>query len=200
VLKDLPMRTALTNAGRALSRVVLVLGVFFVLCLGYGVGLKISGNFHVLVAGEAYRSAQPTPAQLARWHEEVGFASIVNLRGENTGSDWYDAEIATARRLGIAHYDVRLSSRRAVGQPEAEALIALLRDVPKPVLIHCNGGADRSGLASALYMGAIAHRGHWAAESQLSPLYGHLPLSWLRAFPMTESFENLEGWMGLSGD
>lgn len=171
-----------------------------VLALGYETGLQASGNLHVVEAGEAYRSAQPTAERIAWMREELGIRSIINLRGENAGADWYDAEVEAARRLGVAHIDYRMSSRDHFDQARAEELIAVMRAAPKPVLIHCNGGADRSGLASALYLGAISKRGHMAAEAQLSPLFGHIPMAWLRAFSMDQSFEGLEGWMGLSDD
>jgi protein tyrosine/serine phosphatase len=186
-----------TRGLRAIGMGLLALVLFV---LGYETGLTTSGNLHVVEPGEAYRSAQPTAGRIAWMHGQLGIRSIINLRGENAGSDWYDAELATSRRLGITHIDYRMSSRDHFDQARAEELIALMRAAPKPVLIHCNGGADRSGLASALYLGAISQRGHMAAEMQLSPLFGHMPIAFLRAFPMTESFEGLEGWMGLSDD
>lgn len=33
----------------------------------YLAALQVTGNFHTVIAGELYRSAQPDPAALARW-------------------------------------------------------------------------------------------------------------------------------------
>jgi protein tyrosine/serine phosphatase len=35
----------------------------------------------------------------------------------------------------------------------------VFRKAEKPILVHCNSGADRSGLVSALYVAAIAKLG-----------------------------------------
>ncbi len=169
------------------------------LTVGYETGLFSSGNLHRLDA-EAFRSAQPTPERLASIQATYGIRSVINLRGENTGAAWYDKEVAASRRLGLVHIDYRMSAKDRFDTKRAAELIAVMRAAPKPVLIHCNGGADRSGLASALYLAAIAHQGHFRSELQLSPLYGHIPLPFLRAFPMTSSFEGLEHWLGLSDD
>ena len=59
--------------------------------------LQLGGNFHTVVPGELYRSAQPTAAMIAEYQQNYGIKTIVNLRGENIGSGWYDAEVAEAR-------------------------------------------------------------------------------------------------------
>jgi len=60
-----------------------------------------------------------------------------------------------------------------------------MRDAPKPLLIHCKAGADRTGLASALYLGALEHQTRETAGWQLSILYGHIAIPWLScAWPM----------------
>lgn len=97
-------RTAKIAGGIALA-VVVAVG-------GYLGALQITGNFHPVVAGQLYRSAQPGPADIARYQKDYGIKTIVNLRGENTGSPWYDAEIAEAGKLSIAHINFRMSARR----------------------------------------------------------------------------------------
>lgn len=192
--------TAAAPRIRKRSAVAVALAAGFLWCLGYQTGLYASGNLHVLVAGEAYRSAQPSGDRLRDLHERLGVRSVINLRGPNEGTPWYDEELVVSRELGIEHIDFRMSSKENIDRAHAQSLIAVMRAAPKPVLIHCQGGADRTGLASALYLAAIAEAGHGRAEAQLSPLYGHMPLPFLRAFPMTASFETLEGWLGLSDD
>ncbi|MEZ0171161.1 tyrosine-protein phosphatase [Microvirga sp. TS319] len=168
--------------------------------LGAGLGyLQLSGNFHPVIAGEVYRSAQPTPEALAGYIKEHRIRSIINLRGSNSGADWYDAEVAAAKALGLAHYDFGMSARKPLDQHRAQELIALMEKSEKPVLIHCQGGADRSGLASALYVAAIAKAGEEAAERQISLRYGHISLPMTAAYAMDETFEALEPWLGFSG-
>lgn len=160
-------------------------------------GLQIFGNFHEVLPGELYRSAQFTPERLAEYQDAVGIRSIVNLRGQNPGTSWYDEEVRASKKFGIAHYDFRMSASRHLSQKQASELVALLRSVPKPVLIHCQGGADRSGLASALYLAAIAHADESAAEGQISIFYGHIGIPYLSStYAMDESWESLEPWLG----
>jgi protein tyrosine/serine phosphatase len=149
-----------------------------------------------VVVGELYRSAQPSATQTARYEKSYGIRTIVNLRGENVGKPWYDAEIAEARKLGIAHVDFRMSAKRELSQAQAADLIGILARAQKPILVHCQAGADRSGLASALYVAAVDKLGEKAAESQISIRYGHISLPLSSAYAMERTFEALEPWLG----
>ena len=162
----------------------------------YLAGLQLSGNFHTVVAGELYRSAQPTAARIAEYQQSYGIKTIVNLRGENPGSDWYDAEVAEAKKLGIAHVDFRMSARRMMTMEQFSQIIDVFQKAEKPILVHCKSGSDRSGLVSALYVAAIAKLGEEAAESQISFRYGHIPLSITSAYAMDRSFETFEAVLG----
>lgn len=169
------------------------------LCLalpgGYLANLQMNGNFHPVVEGVAYRSAQPSAGDLDRWVTDTGIRSVINLRGEHVGSDWYDEELAASARLGIAHYDFGMSAGKALSQDRAAELVSLLRTAPKPVLIHCKSGADRTGLASALLLATLA-QDEDAAEAQISFRYGHISIPYTAAWPMDQSWEALEPWLG----
>jgi len=159
-------------------------------------GLQLSGNFHPVIAGELYRSAQPAAGDLEAYRDLYGIRTVVNLRGESRKSAWYETEIAEARRLGIAHFDVPMKASRDLSQAEAAELVALLAAAEKPVLIHCKAGADRSGLAAALYLAAVAHRDEDSAEAQISLRYGHISLPGAGGWAMDRTFEALEPWLG----
>src|SRR6185503_1558835 len=62
----------------------------------------LGSNFHELVPGEVFRSAQPTPALLESLARAPGLGTVINLRGRGDGMDWYDAEAAACERLGVA--------------------------------------------------------------------------------------------------
>ena len=187
-----------SSPGRRVLRLTAHAFTAFVMSLGlYLAILQLSGNFHPVIPGELYRSAQPSPQRLAVYQQEYGIRTVLNLRGNNTGKAWYDQEVAAAQRLGMAHIDFRMSSKREFTQPRAAELLAILKTAAKPVLIHCDGGADRSGLVAALYVARIAQRGEKAAEEQISIRFGHLGIPVLSAaFAMDSSWENLEAWLG----
>lgn len=179
-----------------LKRGLLTVAMLLALPLGYLAWLNLSGNFHVVSPDKVYRAAQMDGQALARWKRVHGIASVLNLRGENDGADWYEAERAVSDRLGIAHIDFRMSASRELTDPEVRALLEIMRDAPKPMLIHCMAGADRTGIASALYVAGIEGRGEAAAETQLSLTYGHIALPWSRAWAMDETWERIEPWLG----
>lgn len=159
--------------------------------------LYLTGNFHAIIPGEAYRAAQPTPAELRRWTEQYGIRSVLNLRGSHDDIDWYRQEVAAANELGLVHADFSLSAQKNPGVERMADLVALMRSLPKPILIHCLSGADRTGLAAALYLGAIAGAGEAAAENQLSLAYGHFSVPVLSsAWAMDEAWEENEPVLG----
>ena len=175
------------------QRIVGGIGIGTVALIGYLAVLHYSGNFHAIVDGELYRSAQVKGEQLAEYTQKVGLKSVLNLRGASPGSDWYMEETSESARLGLVHADFALSASRQVTNEEAAELIALMRDLPKPLLIHCKHGSDRTGLVAALYMAAIAGQDEDTAEAQLSLYFGHFSVPYLSAaYPMDESWERFE--------
>lgn len=155
--------------------------------------LQRSGNFHSVVAGELYRSNQPTPERLALYEKEEHIRSILNLRGAQPGAPWYEAERKAAEQLGLTLIDFPMSDHEVLSPARIDALIRTLAEAPKPLLVHCKAGADRSGLASALYLARIRHVDPEIAERQLSITYGHFSIPWLsRAWPMDVTWQAAE--------
>lgn len=72
-----------------------------------------------------------------------------------------------------------------------------MRSLPKPMLIRCRHGSDRTGLATALYLAALTGASETGAEDQLSSRFGHFAVSYLSgAWPMDEGRERLEASLG----
>lgn len=167
-----------------------------VLAVGLGAGgyaaycgiLIAEGNVHTVQNGVLYRSAQLGPATLAIVVRQYGIKSVLNLRGAHAGKPWYDGEVAAAREIGVAHYDYPLSAKRLVNAGQIADLMALVRRAPKPLLIHCQSGADRTGLVAALYEYAVAGESPDEADRQLSLAYGHFPYLISRSGAMDDSF------------
>ncbi len=173
---------------------------FLLLCVmagGYYGYLQISGNFHTVVPGALYRSAQITPGQISRYKERYGIRTIINLRGDSAGNDWYEKEVAAAQQLGIQHVDFGMSANKTLSIAQAGELVKLLKAVPKPVLIHCKAGSDRSGLVAAIYLAAVDGSNEGRAEREISICYGHIGIPYISsAYAMDETWENLEPWLG----
>ncbi len=138
--------------------------------------VRDSGNFHEITSGKAYRSAQLNKAQLEHFIKKYGIRSVINLRGGKKEARWYRDEITICEQYGIIHYDIPLSATREPKMEEVNQLIEIFRTAPQPVLIHCKDGADRSGLAAAIWKVVMDGEPEWEAKKQLSIFYGHMPI------------------------
>lgn len=141
-----------------------------------GVDCVLGANEGTIAPGQAYRSAQLGGPALRELIGELGVRSVVNLRGENDTA-WYREEVSACRRAGVAHFDVRLSARELPEPGEALKLVGILRSAPRPILLHCKSGADRTGLAASLFL--IECKGmdpDHARRLGLTPWHGHLPV------------------------
>lgn len=180
------MRKFLTCLGISAVLAGVTLGVYLV-------SIQLTGNFAAVVPGVVYRSNQPDAAEIADYKERYGIKSIINLRGREEKARWYTQEIAAAKTLGLNHIDFGMSASRELTPQEARQLTAILRDVPKPVLIHCRSGADRTGLASVIYLNRIANVDEDTAERQLSIRFGHFGVPFFSpTYAMDETWERIE--------
>ena len=119
-----------------------------------------------------WRSNQPAPADLERMAAQ-GLKTVLNLRGRTGLSAWL-FEKETCDRLGLKLIDLQMSAKQP---PEREKLLELMTvfDIAEmPMLMHCKSGADRTGLASAIWL--MEKQGQTAAEAgrQLSFRYLHM--------------------------
>lgn len=124
------------------------------------------------VAPGLYRANQPDAKRFHRY-AALGIRAVLNLRGTPRQSFWLFEEEACARE-GLVLASLTMSARRL---PPAETLLELHRlyqTLPRPILIHCKSGADRTGLAAALWLIWIEGRSVEEAMGQLSLRYVHL--------------------------
>lgn len=176
---------------------VMIIGASFL--GGYLVTIQYKGNVHTIIAGQAYRSNQPDPSRIAQLQELYGIKTIINLRGAEPGSKWYDEEVAASNTLGIQHTDYAMSSSRQLTAERTRELIALMQKAEKPILIHCKAGSDRTGLAAALYIAGVAKGSERKAEGQMSIAYGHFGIPLSPTFAMEQTFEAIEAELGFPG-
>jgi protein tyrosine/serine phosphatase len=149
--------------------------------------LNLFYNFHWVVPGEAARSAQAYLGGLGPFLEANGLKSVINLRGRHPNFGWWKHESEVCARLGVSHFDAMMDSRRLPLRDMLAALFDAFDTAPRPFVIKCSGGQDRTSFAAALY---IVHRGGWGAMAraleQFAPFpYLHFPRKnqrWLRYF------------------
>lgn len=140
------------------------------LFVDHGVFRMMYGNLGQ-VSPELWRSAQPSPGQVARF-ARAGGRTIVNVRGGREHGSWPLERDACARH-GVTLVDFVLRSREAPDRAQLLATARFLEELEYPALVHCKSGADRAGLFAALYL--LLRRGAPVAEArrQLALRFGH---------------------------
>lgn len=66
-----------------------VTAAFALLSAMHLIHLQLTGNFHEVVPGELYRSAQLSAGDLVTYAREKDIRSVLNLRGADRGAPWY---------------------------------------------------------------------------------------------------------------
>ena len=124
------------------------------------------------IAPGVWRSNQPSPARL-RQLKRRGIRSILNLRGEDRFAH-YLFERESAAALGLKLHDHKIYARTLVDRQRFLELFEIFDRIEKPFVLQCKSGADRAGLASALWLldqeGAPLNE----ARKMLSLRYMHL--------------------------
>jgi protein tyrosine/serine phosphatase len=137
-------------------------------------------NFHK-VSEDLYRGAQPTATGI-RQLKDMGIKTVINLRSFSSDRD----EIGNIE-IGYEHIYMK------AWHPEEEEVVKFLRIVADktrtPVFVHCQHGADRTGLICAIYRVAVCG---WskelAADEMVYGGYGFHPI-WKN---LTNYFMNLD--------
>ncbi len=171
---------------------------------------KALDNFHEVLPGVLYRSGQLSGGHLQAHGRLQGIRTVINLRGPNPKEDWYREEVAASRIMGIQHIDLPIDSLFPTKEELAD-LANMLESCPKPVLIHCQSGIDRTGIAAALACLLLDDSSSTAAAlDQLSWRFGCLPWrksredkrdfllayeSWLGARSQTHSCQHFRAWL-----
>ena len=98
-------------------------------------------NFYK-VSPDLYRSAQPDKKDWTAL-EKIGIKSVINLRYFGGGKeDTAPSKIHSFYLKWKAHH---------IKESDLIAVLKLIKQAPKPVLIHCFHGSDRTGAAVAAY-------------------------------------------------
>jgi protein tyrosine phosphatase (PTP) superfamily phosphohydrolase (DUF442 family) len=167
-----PPRSGVTRGvrGAGLGVAAILLGLWTL----PGVRALVGDNLHPVISDQILRSGQLSGSALEKVIQRHGIRSIVNLRGNHAGESWYDSERAVAAQLGVVHHDLGLSADRQPDRSAVLELIDLLETSPRPVLVHCEAGADRAGFASAIARIVVGDAEIAESRHELSFAFGHL--------------------------
>jgi tyrosine-protein phosphatase SIW14 len=107
-----------------------------------------------------YRSEQPNREGFVEIRDH-GIRTVLNLRAHHSDE-------AMASSLNLTLVSVPMTARRFT-EDDVIAALKAIQSAPKPVLIHCRYGADRTGVVSAMYR--IVFQG-WTRKKALEELLG----------------------------
>lgn len=163
------------HPARWLLRGVIAIAILVgVACLGYFLVQRfVFLNLHRIEGTQVYRSAQPDEDFLRKLFQDKGLRSIIKLNSRNSGSRSRDEE-AAARKLGLNMVYLPMAMHRLPTRQELIDLLNAIESTPRPVLIHCNAGADRTGLAAVLVAMQQGESFEQAVDRQLSMKYLHV--------------------------
>jgi protein tyrosine/serine phosphatase len=155
------------------KKIALIISAFVLLVATCGAqtisgdGSSPSANFHQLegvpnfhkISENVYRSGQPTAGGF-RNLKTIGIKTIIDLR-------WFHSDRNEVRDCGLEYEHINMT----VLYPEENQAVKFLRIVSDqrgtPVLVHCQHGADRTGVMCAIYR--IAVQG-WTKEKALKEM------------------------------
>ena len=103
----------------------------------------------------------------------MGITTVFSLRG-GKHMPQYLFEVETCARLGLKLECFKMSAREAPTVERLDMLFEVFDRIEKPFLMHCKSGADRTGLASALYLLVYGGADIATAKKQLSFDFIHI--------------------------
>jgi len=107
-------------------------------------------RFYVVESGHLYRSGQPTPEQLAGLISRYGIRTVLNLC-QPTAANYVD-DAPTAQQYGGRVVSLPISSKKPLSDEELATLRQTYGDPRNyPILVHCEHGVARTGVAVALW-------------------------------------------------
>ncbi|MBR1966506.1 MAG: tyrosine-protein phosphatase [Lentisphaeria bacterium] len=128
-------------------------------------------NFHK-VNENLYRSGLPDEDEFESLYTFNEIRSVLNLRENNSDKDEIDA-VNKKWKTAVALYEIPLDTGN-ISEDDLYKILTVIRDAPKPLLIHCWHGSDRTGCAVAAYRIVFEN---WNVEEAISelmkPEYGH---------------------------
>lgn len=133
------------------------------------------GPRHFLVVEESvlYRSGALRARNLRDVVEDHGIRTVVNLRLEASGTDWYRSQRDVCEDLGVRHVDIPMAGGVPPTEEQIETWLGLLGDpAAQPILVHCEQGVIRTGMMVAIY--EVERRGRPNEEVLATlPRFGH---------------------------
>jgi protein tyrosine/serine phosphatase len=123
--------------------------------------IEISGVQNLYkITDNLYRSQQPSEAGFKALKEHLGIKTVINLRAFHSDKEKLSG-------LGLLNEELSVKTWHIEDEDVVNVLSLLRKKENGPFLIHCQHGADRTGLMSAMYR--IVGQG-WTKEDAITEM------------------------------
>jgi protein tyrosine/serine phosphatase len=129
-------------------------------------------NFHTVEEGKLYRSALLPAKKLKKYVRQFGIKTIVNLKGESK-DNWWQQESYVAQQEGAVLYNILMKAADPPSKESLKQLLDVYHSAPRPILIHCSYGINRTGRAATLWVLDQQSGTKEQAKMQLNSKYGY---------------------------
>jgi hypothetical protein len=139
--------------------------------------ISLNPRFFPVIENQVYRSAQLSTSRLDAVIQANGIRTIIALLGSEKGALWYENEKAVAENHQVQMLNIGFGSHELPQFNRLNQLVDALLSAPRPILLHCYRGADRSGMASAIALILNDDPPLETIEKQFSWRFGVIPYS-----------------------
>jgi len=152
-------------------RILILLSIVYIALVQIGCSRVLYNRDLVSRDPVLVRSGSPSPRFLKALHQRYRIRAIINLTGKVSTE-----ERAFGLRYGVPIFLFHWSANREPPPEDIDRLLKIYRDQKKyPMLVHCKAGADRTGLAVALWRIKIEGKSPEEAITEMK-LYRHIAL------------------------
>jgi protein tyrosine phosphatase (PTP) superfamily phosphohydrolase (DUF442 family) len=129
---------------------------------------NLGGNFHEVESGKFYRSAQLSPSKLEHYIKKHHIKTVINLRGAHPKESWWQKEKNVIEKNGARYHNISMQASCLTSKKNLQELLQLYDQAIGPILVHCHGGSDRAGEASALW---VLEKKHFSFDPKFYPAH-----------------------------
>lgn len=140
----------------------------------HGIKSRLVDNFCAVESGVFYRSGQLSAKKLNAYIKKYKIKTVINLRGKWPQAAWWRQEEAIARQNNVCLFNVPMTASKLTSKKNIRTILQIFDTAPRPILVHCQGGADRTGEVSALWVLDQQHKNKSCALRQLTIWHHYL--------------------------
>ncbi len=165
------------NRSRRIHKWIAATSLAMIICGAIWWHISFNPRFFPVIEKQIYRSAQLSTYRLDAIIQAFGIRTIIALLGSEKGVLWYENEKAVAEHHQVQMFNIGFGSHELPQYNRLNQLVDAILSAPRPILLHCYRGADRTGMASAIALILNDDPPFETIEKQYSWRFGVIPYS-----------------------